>query len=172
MCQNNTLTKRAISGPSTWVEGSSSYFLCSYIDTQPRLSVNVTLKKPLLAFITTFLKLFISFEGCSQTDNPRAACSTDRIPEFFGRQRYSTCRLFHPGKYGLRIRTWCLESGSPPARACWTPACNPTVPVPPSLGSVQCIVCKGTQNDKAPRCQFAVAEHRRSSFPRSDACGR
>lgn len=120
-------------------------------------------KMPLLAIITVApWSVFKSpFRGNSQVASPKAILNTDQTPVFSGRQMYSTCRLVHPGKCGLQIHTWCLDSGSRPARVCWRPACNPISPTPPFLGSARCTVCKKTQSSNTPSwpvlCRWALA---------------
>lgn len=100
---------------------------------------------PVLAFTTVAESVFDSyFRGIPKLTGPKPF-DTDRIPESSGRRRYSTCRLCPPVKCGLRIHTWCRGAGPRSARAGWSPACNPSGPAPPFLGSAPCTACKETQ---------------------------
>ena len=56
-----------------------------------------------------------------------------------GKQTHSICLPFLPPRSGRQTRTWCPAPDSPPAPAGWTPACNPTLLIPPSPDSEHCI---------------------------------
>lgn len=107
------------------------------------------------ALITWLLKSYI--RGNSPIESPKALLNTDQILVFSERQMYSICHPFRPVKYGLQIRTWCLESGSRSARVCWKPACSPTLLTPPFLDGAQCTVCKRTQGNTVDL--FSATQH-------------
>lgn len=59
-------------------------------------------------------------------------------PGFAGKQTHSICLPFLRPRSERQTRTWCLVPGSPPAPAGWTPACNPTLLIPPFRDNERC----------------------------------
>lgn len=60
-------------------------------------------------------------------------------PGSVGKQTRSICLPFLPPRFGRQTHTWCPAADSPPAPVGWTPACNPTLPIPPFPDSEHCI---------------------------------
>lgn len=117
---------------------------CSDVDTPPRFTVDCAFYIACAGLHHCWLKASLNLTlGEFPIWQSKSHFDTDRIPESSGRRRYSTCHLCPPVKCGLRIHTWCRGAGPRSARAGWSPACNPSGPVPPFLGSAPCTACKG-----------------------------